>query len=246
MIRVLFLVLVGLNLLWSFVAFRGGPLPLLGIESPGGVGAGLLWFGLAYPMSALGLPALVVAGLDLFDRVTARRPGTVAACDWAHELVDEGTPLRGVRSSGRCELLTGVLDREGLLVRLEAERGPLVIALVELDRLATVERRHGRLAAEQLLADVGGRLRRGAGDGLVARWSEDGFVLVLTGRDPDESVGAIRRLLDDARADGAGDEVRLSAALAAARDGREVAGAVGLAEEVLRRAEPRLLVAAAR
>jgi hypothetical protein len=53
-------------LAWSITAFLGGRLPLLGLRSPGGVGAGLVWLVLLGPLFGL----VIFVGFHLLATVT--------------------------------------------------------------------------------------------------------------------------------------------------------------------------------
>ncbi|HET9060063.1 MAG TPA: bifunctional diguanylate cyclase/phosphodiesterase [Acidimicrobiales bacterium] len=102
--------------------------------------------------------------------------------------------------------LTRLPNRAGLERRLQialqhaaTRHEPMALALLDIDRFDNVNRRMGHDAADQLLARAGAILSEGVPPGSVAaRYSGDGFALVLPGvsaGDAASAVDALRREL---------------------------------------------------
>ncbi|MDJ0768099.1 MAG: EAL domain-containing protein [Ilumatobacter sp.] len=100
--------------------------------------------------------------------------------------------------------LTGLLNRKRLaemLDEFDADGGTdLSILFVDLDGFKTVNDTFGHQVGDDVLVAVAGLLRDAAGDGLVARWGGDEFVVALRGSpaaDADAVAVRIEQLLED-------------------------------------------------
>lgn len=261
MVHALFWGATALNLLWTVFAFRGGPLPGLGLESPGGVAAGLLWFVVVYPLSTLGLAALATAGTRALARDEPDEPaqhvaGQPLSMDPEVELVEAGDddPVAWAQAilleSGRTVVptlrgsdpLTGLLDR-GAMVQAVADRDrPFTVALVEIERIRQYVERHGHLAGSRLVLDVSRLLRRGCPGELLARWDDGAFVVTLTG-DLEDATRRLREVLVRVQATirDEGPGATLSAAVAHVRAGESIDLVLAAADSALASAEPRVI-----
>lgn len=101
---------------------------------------------------------------------------------------------------GRLDVLTGLWNRRGILDHLpsmvaQAQRRheELVLAVADVNRLKSINDRHGHLAGDRTLQDVGrhltGMVRRGD---LVGRWGGDEFILLIHARAGEGSTVAQR------------------------------------------------------
>jgi len=113
------------------------------------------------------------------------------------------TPCEHHRPEPQRDALTGVLARAALdreiadrFARRDAE--PFALAFVDLDRFKAVNDRHGHLAGDACLREVGARLAGAvrAGD-TVGRFGGDEFVLLLAGV---TEAGAFRPVAERLRA----------------------------------------------
>ena len=110
---------------------------------------------------------------------------------------------RKLAEAAETDMLTGLLNREGLYRNLEDLQahpdgaGPLVGLLhIDLDRFKAVNDTHGHSAGDSVLYAAAARMRRAAGRGdLIARIGGDEFIIVRPGaRDLDELEDLARSL----------------------------------------------------
>jgi GGDEF domain-containing protein len=241
--------MTALNLLWTVFAFRGGRLPILGMESAGGVVPGMLWFWVVYPVTSLGVAAVAVAGTRLVERASQRGAGSGDPDDdhvvaLAHQILrDEAVTRASHDRSVGTDTLTGLLDREAVDVAVAALRGSFVVALIEMDRVQRLADRRGQGAAEHLVCRVADQLRRARSGDLLARWDVDSFLLVMPGRDCDGAAAELQGLLlaiqNDLRS--AGLPATLSAGVACLDGDASLQQAVGAADAAISWAAPRVL-----
>ena len=119
-----------------------------------------------------------------------------------------------LRRLAQTDELTGLLNRRGLITRLQAHEhvSPVTLAVADCDDLKTVNDQLGHHAGDEYIQAVAGRLSRAVSRGdIVARWGGDEFLLIV--RLPPEQG---RRVLERARSAIAGDAVRTSEGLVSA------------------------------
>ncbi len=109
-----------------------------------------------------------------------------------------GTPVdeelqKALYDRARLDPLTGTFRRAYFDERLRAEfpyaqrhRTALAVALIEVDGFAAVTEAHGPLGGEELLAHLGVRLRKEAGEHVVARYADETFAILARAVDADE------------------------------------------------------------
>ena len=113
--------------------------------------------------------------------------------------------LREVRT--RIDPLTGLLTREafledliGSLQQTARAKHPLTFAMIDINGLAAINRKHGFAGGDRVLASVGRQLRLAfMGDVLRGRWGDDEFVVAFPGEDSSTIGGVMQRVQDDIR-----------------------------------------------
>lgn len=116
-----------------------------------------------------------------------------------------------LRRLAQTDELTGLLNRRGLIARLEAHghTSPVTLAVADCDDLKQVNDEFGHHAGDEFIQAVAGRLSRAVSRGdIVARWGGDEFLLIVR-LPPDQG----RRVLERARSAIGGDDVRTSEGL---------------------------------
>ena len=133
------------------------------------------------------------------------RQALTDSLDGPHDEVAESLHTRqhGTPENTRHDALTGLLNRTAFCEAYEhalglsaRSRKPVVLALLEIDRLADIERGHGQPAVELALQCVGAVLASSSrATDLVARWSALQFVLLFPGEDQAGGRRAIEKAL---------------------------------------------------
>jgi diguanylate cyclase (GGDEF)-like protein len=119
--------------------------------------------------------------------------------------------MEALRSSAESEVrriqansdsLAGLLNRRGVISRLEQSDGSTrTVALVDIDRLKSINDAHGHLTGDAVIFGVGGRLTGGlAEDDIVGRWGGDEFLVVLE-RAGDDGFAVMKRVFGHVTAD---------------------------------------------
>jgi diguanylate cyclase (GGDEF)-like protein/PAS domain S-box-containing protein len=95
------------------------------------------------------------------------------------------------------DLPNRVLVRQTLQASLGTGSGPLALLMMDLDRFKEINDTFGHQYGDQLLREVGERLRTALGnEGLLARLGGDEFAIMLPGAGEDEASSMARRLRD--------------------------------------------------
>jgi diguanylate cyclase (GGDEF)-like protein len=102
------------------------------------------------------------------------------------------------------DALTNVLNRNGGEQRLREELArasrtgqPLSVAIIDLDKLKTVNDRWGHRVGDRFIAAVAAALQSGLREGdWVARWGGDEFVVALNSTHIDEAARALERVVE--------------------------------------------------
>ena len=129
----------------------------------------------------------------------------------AHDITSRKQAEAALQHQAKHDPLTGLANRTALLdrlsealartARIRAKGHPhatVAVVFLDIDRFNLINDSHGHRAGDQLLVEVGRRLRSTvrAGDTL-ARFGGDEFVVILDGvDDPEEATAATDRLLD--------------------------------------------------
>lgn len=154
-----------------------------------------------------------------------------------------------LRRAAHTDLLTGVLNRYGVLPQLRRELArsarhgtPLSVALCDIDHFKNINDTRGHAAGDGVLqAFSGALLRHARATDLVARWGGEEFLLVLPDTDAAHALAALQRMqgrmAQEAEAAGG---VTFSAGIASTTD-----GAAADVDALLARADRRLYAAKA-
>ncbi len=111
---------------------------------------------------------------------------------------------RAARSSNELDALTGLATAQkaaevlDYFVRLATrQRAPLGIALIEVDQVATLARKHGQPASSEVVRQLGLRLLNWfRKEDIVARWGGERFLVGMYGMSRDTGVHRIADLLE--------------------------------------------------
>ena len=155
--------------------------------------AGLLVWGNHHPITAVAqvLATLAIVATVIRTALTFREVQALATSRW-QALTDELTGLGNRRFLFR--------ELELTLAEAHAARARLAVLVIDLDRFKELNDTLGHLAGDQLLAELGPRLRSALpGDALVARLGGDEFAVVLRDaeslRDPAARAEAVFRAI---------------------------------------------------
>jgi diguanylate cyclase len=226
---------------------RSGPAPVDEMSTGRLVflGASLLVLPLAGGIRQMaGLPtdgSLLALGSALIVPLVMIRVGRLAA--------ERRRAEAALRHQATHDALTGLPNRAELLARLEAAltaeraagRASVVLLFCDLNGFKAVNDRLGHLAGDQLLTEVGDRIRRGLRAGeTLARYGGDEFLVLCADDDPEAAGRRLRAHIERVMAEpfGLPGDLRVGAAVGAVRsDGRSGA------DELIRRADQAMYVA---
>ncbi len=86
--------------------------------------------------------------------------------------------------------LQDVLDRE--VARVRRARGTLAVAMVDVDHFKTINDAYGHAAGDEVLKEIGRRLRVAArGGDVVGRWGGEEFLIILADQACDIAAGCV-------------------------------------------------------
>jgi diguanylate cyclase len=125
-------------------------------------------------------------GRDLRSTIATMINKTAAAQASLGEASRRAEALRGelnaLRDGGLRDKLTGLLNRQGMEERL-AKAGDrptgFSVALIQIDRFATFNKRYGAAVGERVLKVIAGALDERCSPHLVARWDGETFMILF-------------------------------------------------------------------
>ena len=86
--------------------------------------------------------------------------------------------------------LQDVLDRE--VARVRRTRGTLALAMIDVDHFKTINDAYGHAAGDEVLKEIGRRLRVAArGGDVVGRWGGEEFLIILSDQASDIGAGSV-------------------------------------------------------
>lgn len=143
----------------------------------------------------------VIGEADTGDPGTSRIVGTL------QDMTERKHAEETLRVQARTDPLTGLLNRDAILVELEvrmqdAAHAAVAVLYVDLDRFKVINDVLGHAAGDELLASAAQRIANAVGtEGLVARFGGDEFLVVCNIADdeqrPERIAGAILQSLAD-------------------------------------------------
>ena len=133
--------------------------------------------------------------VDVRRSLTMGRDGSLVVEGTLRDVTPEKSLEKTLRDLANVDELTGLPNRRSLEDELERRLrlgGELSLLFLDLDRFKDVNDRLGHLAGDELLREIGRRLRRSCRtDDFVARLAGDEFI-VITGALPDSVADRIR------------------------------------------------------
>lgn len=102
----------------------------------------------------------------------------------AMEQIDAlNTELAAARNDAARDALTGLVNRRGLQVHLDAldAGGCTAIAICDIDRFKVINDRHGHLVGDRVIQAVAESLASSCSPHIVARWGGEEFVVLMDG-----------------------------------------------------------------
>jgi diguanylate cyclase (GGDEF)-like protein len=128
--------------------------------------------------------------------------GVLLAALWVVTLALLVRARRRERQLARCDLLTGLANREAFLERTAAELNrsrrsgrPLTVAFIDCDDFKRINDTRGHLAGDDLLRAIAATLRANVrGYDVVARWAGDEFAVLIPEASLESAETIVRRL----------------------------------------------------
>lgn len=196
-----------LAVLPMFAAIQGTPRQVL-ITGAYTLGCSLA-IGLASdgPMASPDFVRLTITALSVAIAALSSRLRILREAAYQRAL-GEAEHAEQLRRLAQTDELTGLLNRRGLLARLEGRRQPtpVTLAIADCDELKRVNDKLGHTSGDEYIQAIAGRLSRAVSRGdIVARWGGDEFLLIVQ-LPPDKG----ERVLERARQAVARDDIRTS------------------------------------
>lgn len=157
----------------------------------------LLVYGVPMAAGVFGMwwvdPALSGGARHLAYPLVAMLVGAVIAELLSRGYVQAFDATRRLEQSATTDLLTGLLNRRGMDALLRAEnarsvrhRGRYAVLMADLDHFKRINDAHGHDVGDQVLQELGARLRGSVrAEDQVARWGGEEFLVLLPGADGD-------------------------------------------------------------
>lgn len=166
--------------------------------------------------------------------------GVQVLLDHIAAALDRASLVDATENRARTDVLTGLLNREGLAIRLRDLHGSYAVGVLDIDHFKHVNDEHGHAVGDRVLAALAGLLRRGRAEDLVARWGGEEIVIVMPETTIDGAVARMQRQLEESQAfvrvGGVG-AITFSGGVTASSSDEPFADAVGRADEAMYRAK---------
>ena len=93
----------------------------------------------------------------------------------------QAAQAEAMRQQANTDLLTGLLNRRGVIEKLEANKAARsTVAVIDVDRFKAVNDQYGHIIGDEIIRAVGARISGGVSrNDVVGRWGGDEFVIVL-------------------------------------------------------------------
>jgi diguanylate cyclase len=117
----------------------------------------------------------------------------------SHKIEQLRSEIDAVRGDAMRDVLTGLLNRRGLIEELHHRRRSDIatLALCDVDHFKSINDRHGHSVGDRVLKGVAASLSESLCAYQVARWGGEEFLVLIEGRSPEQAA----HLLDRARTD---------------------------------------------
>lgn len=155
------------------------------------------------------------------------------------EAMTQAAQAEAMRAQAHTDSLTGLLNRRGILDRVEVMRGErATVAAVDIDHFKAINDGHGHNVGDEIIRAVGARISGGlSGQDIVGRWGGDEFVIVLgLGLDLGSDIidRVFKRVCSEPLATSVGDiPIEISIGVAEWADGESLEGALARADGAL-------------
>lgn len=95
--------------------------------------------------------------------------------------MNEAAEAEAMRKQANTDPLTGLLNRRGVVEKLEASNATRsTVAVIDVDRFKSLNDRYGHIVGDEILCAIGSRISGGVSrNDVVGRWGGDEFVIVL-------------------------------------------------------------------
>ena len=114
----------------------------------------------------------------------------------------QAAQAEAMRKQANTDLLTGLLNRRGVIEKLELHSATRsTVAVIDVDRFKAVNDQYGHIVGDEIICAVGARISGGVSrNDVVGRWGGDEFVVVLE-LGIDQGTSVIERVFNQVSAE---------------------------------------------